>query len=238
MRAAGLDARAHAPRMYASLGRGVFELLWLACRGRAALADITEVPAPAAHALEGALAHGRGVVLAASHTGNWDLAAAAIAQRVPLLVVTKRLSMRALDAFWQSTRAALGVSLAAADGAMAPARAALARGSAVAMMIDQVPQRARHAVRGTFLGREAWLDKTPAVLAARSGAPLVAAAAWRRPDGTHELAALRVIVPPAHPDAAWIEGATRAVNEALDAFVREHPESWLWMHRRWKTPPR
>lgn len=238
MRAAGLEPRVHAARMYASLGRGVFELLWLACRGRDALREAAVVPAESEARLGEAQSLGRGVVLAASHTGNWDLAAAAIAQRVPLVVVTKRLSVRALDAFWQSTRRALGIELVTQDGAMTAARRALARGAAVATMIDQVPARQRHGLVAPFLGRDAWLDKTPATLAARAGAPLVAAASFRRPDGVHELHALTVLTPPPDAGAAWIAEATRAVNEALEAFVRAHPESWLWMHRRWKTPPR
>jgi KDO2-lipid IV(A) lauroyltransferase len=100
-----------------------------------------------------------------------------------------------------------------------------------------VPLRQRHGVVGSFLGADAWLDKAPAVLAARTGAPLVVAAAARGPAGVHVLSTLLVLDPPAGAGLAWAERATRQAAAALEAFVRERPESWLWLHRRWKTPP-
>lgn len=234
---AGLDARA-ASGMYRSLGAGVFELLWLAGRGREPIATIASIDPASRRMLEAARATGRGIVLAATHTGNWDLAACAVASVVPLTVVTKRLSVRSLDAFWHRTRARFGVRLITSDAALSRARRELSAGGAVAMMIDQAPMRRRHGVVGSFLGADAWLDRSPAVLAARTGAPLVVAGSSREPNGHHALSVLLVIEPPVGAGAAWIEQATRQSANALERFVRDHPESWLWLHRRWKTPRR
>jgi KDO2-lipid IV(A) lauroyltransferase len=157
-----------------------------------------------------------------------------------LTVVTKHLSVRWLDRFWQRTRARLGVRLVDAHGAMARGREALRRGGAVAMMIDQVPASPRHALACRFLGQMAAVDRAPAVLAAATGAPLVVAASRRAGDGSQVLHVLAVVQPPGgpHPAAprsrAWVDEATRAATAALDSFVREHPSQWLWMHRRWK----
>ena len=236
MRAASIaDPRGRARAMYGALGTSALEFLWLAARGREAL-DHVRIDAGSRAPWSEALGRGRGVVVAASHTGNWDLAACAIARDVPLLVVTKRLSARSIDAFWQSTRARLGVRLAPAAGAMARARAALAGRGAVAMMLDQVPASRRHAVGGEVLGRAAWIDRAPAALAARAGAPLVVAAARRAPDGEHVLHVLAILVPPARAAREWIDEATRTASRALDSFVREYPDQWLWLHRRWRAP--
>jgi KDO2-lipid IV(A) lauroyltransferase len=145
------------------------------------------------------------------------------------------LSVRWLDWFWQSTRAALGVRLVDARGAMVRARKVVGRGGAVAMMIDQVPSSPRHAVREQFLGQLADVDRAPAALAASTGAPLVVAASRRDGQGGHVLHILAILRPPARGDGArgWIDGATREANAALDQFVRAHPSQWLWMHRRW-----
>jgi KDO2-lipid IV(A) lauroyltransferase len=246
MRAAGFAdalARDHAKGMYRALGVSACEFLWLASNAGPAgartarpLAGIARIEAASRAKLDDAMLSGRGIVLAASHTGNWDLAACAIAQALPLLVITKHLKMRRLDAFWQSTRAAYGVALADAAGAVTRARAALARGGAVAMMIDQVPALRRHGVAVEFLGREAIVDRAPAALAALTGAPLVVAASHRAADGVQEMQVLRVLVPPPRPGPGWIEEATREATRALDAFVREHPSEWLWLHRRWRAP--
>ncbi len=235
MRAAGLgDASLLARAMYRSLGTSVFEFLAMALAGSRILRLATVEPG-SRRAWAQARAHG-GVVLAASHTGNWDLAACAIAREVELLVVTKHLSVRWLDRFWQRTRARLGVQLADARGALSTARRVLRRGGAVAMMLDQVPgsASARHAVAVTFLGQPALADRAPAALAAAAGAPLVVTASRREPSGAHALHVLAVLWPPRRPTRAWIDEATRVATSALDQFVRAHPDQWLWMHRRWK----
>jgi KDO2-lipid IV(A) lauroyltransferase len=234
MRAAGIDdVRRHARAMYASLGVSLLELLWMSVRGGRALERVALDPASSARWRQ-ALGEGRGVVVAASHTGNWDLAACAVARYVPLLVVTKHLSVRWLDRLWQGTRVRQGVRLADAEGAMARAREQLRQGGAVAMMIDQVPASSRHAVPVEFLGRAAAADRAPAALAASTGVPLVVAASLREDAGGHVLHVLDILVPPRRPDRAWIDAATRDATLALDRFVRAHPSQWLWLHRRWK----
>ncbi|HTQ49024.1 MAG TPA: lysophospholipid acyltransferase family protein [Polyangiaceae bacterium] len=234
MRAAGIDAPEREARaFYAELGLSAIEFLRLALRGPRALSHV-EIDEPSRARWRDALARNHGVVVAASHTGNWDLAACAVAREVELLVVTKHLSVRWLDRFWQSTRAALGVRLADAAGAMARARETLRRGGAVAMMIDQAPSRAQNAVSVEFLGRTAHADRAAAALAASAGAPLVVAASRRDELGRQIVEVLDVLLPPRRAGRAWIERATREATRALDAFVRRHPSQWLWLHRRWK----
>jgi KDO2-lipid IV(A) lauroyltransferase len=234
MRAAGVESPASEARgMYRALGASALEFLWLARRGDEATGHV-RIDVASEPRWREALALGRGVVLAASHTGNWDLAACAIARDTELAIVTKRLSVGSLDAFWQSARAARGVRLFDARGAVRVARAALGRGAAVAMMIDQVPASARRAARVEFLGRPALADRAPAALAAACGAPLVVAASARAADGEHVLYVLGVLVPPRRPGPGWVDAATLAATAALAAFVRAHPTQWLWMHRRWK----
>jgi KDO2-lipid IV(A) lauroyltransferase len=236
MRRAGIaEPAASARAMYGSLGRSVFEFLWMASRGEEATARAA-FDAASGESWQKAVALGRGVVLAASHTGNWDLAACALARETRLLVVTKHLSARSLDAFWQTTRAHRGVALASAEGAVARSLALLQRGGSVAMMIDQVPASPLHAVRGDFLGAGVWCDRAAAALAARARAPLVVAASRRDAQGAHVLHMLGVFVPPARPGRAWIDEVTASATRELERFVRAYPSQWLWLHRRWKAP--
>jgi KDO2-lipid IV(A) lauroyltransferase len=234
MQAAGIArASAEARAMYASLGRSAVEFLWMAVRGRPALGGVRFDAASHVRWLE-ALGQGRGVVVAAYHTGNWDLAACAVARDVELLVVTKHLSVRWLDRFWQSTRGRLGVSLSDAHGALARSRSVLRRGGVVAMMIDQVPLSPNHASPVAFLGQTAATDRAPAALAASARVPLVVAAARRDEAGHQVLHVLDVLHAPSRPSRAWVLEATRTATRALDGFVRAYPSQWLWLHRRWK----
>lgn len=214
-----------ADAMYRSLARGLFELIELGLRPSRPIGDRAVMPA---------LPPGRGAVVATAHTGNWDLLACAAAERVPLTVITKRLSIGWLDRIWQGLRRARGVDLVGAGAAARAAQVALGRGEAVAMLIDQAPERERASIIEPFLGQPARVDLAPALLALRARVPLVAVFGRRREDGRHEAEICAVIEPPARPSRAWAEQAMRSVTRALDAFVRKYPEQWLWMHRRWK----
>jgi len=235
MERAGLDPR-HARRMYRELGTSALEFLWISAR--------RDVPATELMRIEGvdryfaARARGRGVIVATAHTGNWDLAACACAARTELSVVTKRQSSPSVDAFWQQTRAARGVDLIAAPdgGVLRAIRERLARGRAVALLVDQDPERTRSVVSAPFLGEVAVHDTLAATIAARTGAPIAVAFA-RRDERGNVLEIVDVIEPPEHADHAWIESTTRSIAAKLDAFVRASPSAWLWLHRRWKTRP-
>jgi Kdo2-lipid IVA lauroyltransferase/acyltransferase len=243
LRAAGFaDEHRVASDMYASLGAGLLELLWISAPGRRDLRGKVRLSARAEELLAslalppGGLAPS-GAVVATAHVGNWDLAACAVAERAPLFVVSKRLSIRWLDATWQRLRARRGVRLLPVEGAVKGSLSALGRGALVAMIIDQAPERPRGALKLPFLGHDAWHDLAPATVAARSGKPLVLALGKRLADGTHLVDTPLCLHPPPRADRAWIEAATGEMVSALEAFIRENPAQWLWLHRRWKPLP-
>lgn len=225
MRRAGLSQPERtASAMYRSLAAGLCELFLARWLERRVTLD--------RRALE--LVAARGAVIATAHTGSFDLLACAAAQRVPLTVVTKRLSIGVFDRLWQGWRARRGVRLAQAGGAARAARRALARGEAVAMLVDQAPERTRGTLVTPFLGQPARVDLAPALLAARAGVPLLVVLGWRTPAGEHRAELCGSLEPPPRAGRAWAEDAMRQATAWLDAFVRAHPEQWLWMHRRWK----
>lgn len=247
MTRAGVSVPGAAARaMYRALGEGVFELLWLggvsAARREQALRTHVRLDDDLAVALHEAAARGP-VILAASHTGNWELIAYGAAQVLAgqgrrLAVVVKPQSVGAFHAFCTDLRRACGLVLIAPEGAFTAARRSLAAGDVLAMPIDQVPDRKRHGIEVPFLGAAALADRAPAALARATGATLLVVAASR--DGLlhrgHLLAEL-----PAHRSGEsrasdWIESATRQATRVLEAFVRERPSAWLWLHRRWRAP--
>jgi KDO2-lipid IV(A) lauroyltransferase len=172
-------------------------------------------------------------VVATAHTGNWDWVACGTASARPLTVITKRLSVGWLDRLWQGLRLGRGVRLVQAGGAARPALERLARGELVVTLIDQAPERRRAITRMPFLGQTAEVDLVPALLAMRARCPMLVAFAKRTEEG-HAIEVLGRLVPPERPSRDWAVGAMRQATAWLEAFVREHPEQWLWMHRRWK----
>ena len=243
MERAGIaGAEAQASAMYRGLGTGIFELFWLAgaapARRERALREHVVLDVDLAAAILAARARGP-LVLAASHTANWELVAFGAAQTLApsgarLAIVAKPISVGAFHAFCTQLRTACGLALIAPAGALAEARRLLAAGDVVAMPIDQVPDRARHGVSVSFLGAPALADRAPAALARSLGATVIVVGA-SRDRGTHRAHLLAEL----HADGAassWVPATTREATRLLDAFVRENPSSWLWLHRRWRAP--
>lgn len=249
MERAGIGAPAQAAAaMYRGLGVGVFELLWLAgasdTRRAGVVRDQVVLDDDLAATLREASARGP-VILAASHTGNWELVAYGAARVLSehgqrLAVVVKPQSVGVFNAFCMRLRRQCGLSLIAPRGAFTEAKRLLAAGDIVAMPIDQVPERRKHGVSVSFLGAPAHADRAPAALARATGATLVVVAASHdgRIQRGHLLATLRgdAASTAGKTAAAWIGDATREATRALEGFVRVRPHSWLWMHRRWRAP--
>jgi KDO2-lipid IV(A) lauroyltransferase len=235
MRRAGVPcAPADVRAVYAALGTNVFELLWTAGRASESPLDRVEIDPVSWATVQPWLDTGRGLVVATAHTGNWDLIACAMAKRLPLTVVTKHLSWRSLDGFWQGLREEQGVRLVDPRGALSAVGAALRAGGVVAFMVDQAPERARGVARFPFLGAEAEHDLTFATIAARYRVPVAVVCGERRREGSHALHVLHIEEPPNRPSRAWVLRTAMTAAGRLDSFVREHPSQWLWLHRRWK----
>jgi Kdo2-lipid IVA lauroyltransferase/acyltransferase len=234
-RAGDTEPQKSARAMYRALGANVMELLWLSRRPDA-MREICSLDPGSRTVLERARSKGRGIVLAASHTGNWELAACAMARELDLTVIVKPIATQGVDAFMTRARRAHGLGLTLPQGALQPAREVLARGGSVAMLIDQVPEEESHGIPVEFLGARALADRAPAALAAATGAPLVVVAFRREEDGTHRIEVLDVLDPPARGRRAWTLEATRKATRALEGFVKRYPSQWLWMHRRWRAP--
>jgi KDO2-lipid IV(A) lauroyltransferase len=245
-RASVREPRAVAASMYRGLGAGVFELLWLAgvrpAQRDAAIREHVRMDDDLAVALFEACEKGP-VLLAASHTANWELAAFGVAQALAahgrhLAVVVKPQSVGAFHAFCTHLREACGLVLIPPAGAFRAARRSLAAGDVIAMAIDQVPDRVRHGVSVPFLGAQALADRAPAALARKTGATLLVVGTSR--EGRRQRIQLLAELPPhARGEStadAWITNATRESTRVLDAFVNADPASWLWLHRRWRAP--
>ncbi len=239
---AGID-ETHVRGMYEVLGLHLVELLRLSFSKRfAATIGPRVILSQKDEALLRTSLETGGIVIAMSHTGNWDLVACALAKRFPLSVVTKRLSVKWIDRIWQGMRASFSVDLIDAKaGAFGIARQAVANGRLVAMMIDQAPPTKRNSIRAHWLGAEAWHDRSAALLARSTVRPLVTVAVRRDPLGRQEVHFLGISDPRNNSATLsvgdWIDRATLASADLLASFVRENPTQWLWLHRRWKDVP-
>ena len=105
-------------------------------------------------------------------------------------------------------------------------------------MIDQ-DTRGTDPVFVEFFGRPAATTPALAILALRTGAPIVPVFGAPAPGGKYRIRYLPEVALPktADRDAAVVE-LTQACTSLIEDQIRARPECWLWMHRRWKTARR
>jgi Kdo2-lipid IVA lauroyltransferase/acyltransferase len=127
-----------------------------------------------------------------------------------------------------------GNEIVAKDNAMRSAVKALARGIGVAVMIDQDARQAGIFV--PFFGRPASTIPTVGMMHLRTGAAVVGVCAYPEPDGGWRIVYERFTFPNLTGDRDTdVRRITAETTAWLEGKIRERPELWMWMHRRWKT---
>ncbi|MFO0665892.1 MAG: lysophospholipid acyltransferase family protein [Polyangiaceae bacterium] len=172
-------------------------------------------------------------VLAGTHTGAWELAAFALRRtNRQVACIVHPPSVRPVRDFLTALRLRGGIVEIEPEGALSRATDELTSGKVVVCVADQVPRSKKHGIHSSFLGKPAWVDKAAAVLATRARVPLVVCGAHGEP-GSEAAVVLDVL----HPDGSGgVERLALRAHEVVEAFVRAHPEDWLWLHRRWREP--
>jgi len=184
-----------------------------------------------------AYAQGRGVLFFTGHFGYWEMQAIVFPLRIgPVAVLARPLDNPYLHRWLEAIRTRTGNGVIYRQGAIRKVLRELVDNRGVAMLIDQHLHTA-DAVYVDFFGRPAATTSALAALALRTGAPVIPVFALPAPGGRYRLVYEHPIAPPAAgaPDA--IRDFTQRCTDALEMYVRHHPELWLWMHRRWRERP-
>lgn len=220
-------------RSFQHLGMNVVEICRYALRPTGVM--LSRIRLEGREHLEAAAAHGRGVLILTAHYGNWELLAAAHGlSGLPLSIVVRPLDHPLLDELAARFRRRSGAELIIKRQAVRDVLGALRRRRMVGILLDQNATRAE-GVFVPFFGAPACTSKGLALLALRTGAPVVPIFLRRDPDGRHCVDVGPALPPP--PDGQ-VTTYTAAFNRVLEAAIRRAPEQWLWMHDRWRTRPR
>jgi KDO2-lipid IV(A) lauroyltransferase len=180
---------------------------------------------------------GTGVVMISSHTGCWEmLGSYLILSGIPLAVVARRLYDQRLEDLLYRSRVGAGMRVILRGQDTRDVLRALREGYLLAALIDQDTR-----VKGVFVdffGKPAHTASGPAALALRYGHPVLPVFTYRDKHNRHHICVYDCISIEETGDRDRdIEVLTAKCSQAIEGFVREHPEQWVWFHRRWKTRP-
>ncbi len=185
-----------------------------------------------------AKAMGRGVFYLSAHFGNWELEAAAHALRFGHVhIIAKDIKNPHVDRHIKATRTSCSLEIVRPRRSVYRILRILRAQGEIAILLDQDTSH-REGVFVDFFGQKASTQSALAIIAMKTGVPIVPAFIFRGSDGVHTLRYLPPLVPDSNGDRS--EGILRHTQNftwIIESQVRERPDQWFWVHRRWKTRP-
>ena len=190
------------------------------------------VTATREHLLLDAIAAGNGAIVTLPHAGNYDHAAAYFCSKgAKIVTVAEHLKPEALFKKFISFRAAFGMEVLPLDGGVIPTLAQRLRaGCIVALAADR--DLSRSGVDVTFFGAPARMPAGPAVLALKTGAPLIYAMVSYTQIGIH----IDFEMVPIPTDGSESEKIAAIIQSSADLFAKgiaTHPQDWHMLQRIW-----
>jgi len=187
--------------------------------------------------LQEILAEGKGAVIMVPHSGNWYMAAWAMASYgMPLCAIAARQRNPLVDAWLNRQYGSIEVMTRGEATTLRDIRNRIRHGRAFAILPDlRVPNPD---VEVPFLNGTANVSHGGALFAVATGAPLVVAM-MRRENGFHTFDHLATLRPDPSASDKKAE-ACRLTKEAmalLDKAIRKTPEQWFWYNKRWLLQP-
>ena len=173
------------------------------------------------------------LLLFTAHTGSFELMPMmAKVQGVPLASLFRRPNNRFVAERLQTQREKGGGKLVRArKGAAMELAAELRARRAAAVLVDQ---KFRPGTLIEFFGRPALTNPLIARLAALTKGTVYPARCIRLPDNRYRIEIEEpLVLPRDERNRIDVDKSLRLVNERVERWVREHPEQWMWFHRRW-----
>ncbi len=177
----------------------------------------------------------RGIILVSAHLGNWEIGLQYLAchfgKRVHIVV--RPLVPRWLDRWVNHARTRFGNHLILKKQAFPKMLKAIREDGIVALMADLSSRKQSVAV--DYFGHRARASPAAAMLAARCNTPIIAAFTIRNPDGSFTI---NVSAPVAVQRSGSLRNDlkcnTQRITDIVEKAVREHPDQYLWVQKRWK----
>jgi Kdo2-lipid IVA lauroyltransferase/acyltransferase len=179
---------------------------------------------------------GKGALIFASHLANWELPALVAARHgLDTAVLFRRPNIRAVsDAVLKIRAGCMGTLVATGLDAPVKLGRMLEANRHVAMLADQYFVKG---VEVTFFGRRCKANPLIAQLARHVECPIHGTRVVRRGDDRNRFTIeITEAITPVRDAQGLIDiaGTMQVITTVIEGWVREHPEQWLWLHRRWR----
>jgi KDO2-lipid IV(A) lauroyltransferase len=185
---------------------------------------------------QAAIAQGNGALSIVAHFGNWELMTIAVPIFFkPMYIVYRPLDNPVIDNMVEYVRTMQGNELIPKGGSGKRIMELLKENQIIGILSDQNVAKSE-GVFVDFFGRPACTGVGLAVMAMRSGAPVVPAFMARQKSGKYKLIlkpAIEVVCTENYESDLVVN--TQRFTKIVEEIVCEYPDQWFWFHQRWKT---
>jgi KDO2-lipid IV(A) lauroyltransferase len=188
---------------------------------------------------QNAVARGKGVIFLTAHFGAWELSCFAHSlYGNPMKFVVREIDNSRVEKLIESYRGLAGNTPIDKRHASRDILKALRNNETIGILVDQNTTR-DEGVFADFFGIPAATTPAVATLALRTDAAVIPGfLIWDASTRKHHLRlAPRVELVSTGDATRDILDNTRAFNLIIENMIRQYPDQWLWIHRRWKTRP-
>jgi len=182
---------------------------------------------------------GKGVLVLTGHLGAWELSSFYHSlMGMPMGMVIRRLDNPLVDAFVNRVRCLHGNRVIHKDDFARGLIASMRAGETVGILMD-TNMTPPQGVFVPFFGVQACTASGMARIALKTGAAVVPGfLLWEEGEQKYVLRFGEEVAVTSTGDAeADALANTARFTAVIEGYIRQYPEQWLWMHRRWKTRP-
>lgn len=220
-------------KVFQNIGMTFMEVFQIICLPKDELISRTKIKGK--KILLEAIKENKGVILISAHLGNWEIVSpflAALGLRTS--AVGRRLRVKLLNRLIVGLRTRFGTVSIDKEGGMPKMMRSVREGKILGIMIDQGTQSSM-GVKINFFDRAVTATPAPALIALRCKCPVVPIFGVREIDG-----GLTIIVKPpleltkTQDLKSDLKVNMQLMTNIIEKTVRDYPEQWFWVHKRWK----
>lgn len=186
---------------------------------------------------------GKGIILATGHLGSFELLGHAFVHYIPpISIVVRPFTLPKINSWWNQRRSAWGrLNVIDRAGAFREILQSIRDGYSTGILFDQ-HVRVQHAIYVDFFGKPAATTRIIALVALRTGAPVVTVGFRYKGNDKYQIFVDHCQIDDVRNDSEMdketkVREITSRVSASYEGLIRQYPEGWFWLHRRWKTVP-
>jgi KDO2-lipid IV(A) lauroyltransferase len=220
-------------RVFQNLGISLLEIFQTAALSREQVLDRVRVVGE--ENLQHALKSKTGLVVVSAHLGSWETGLLFFCGyvRKPILGVVKKIRLAPLNRWVTRMRSRFGIEIVEKKGAMPEMRRMLRQGGVIGLLVDQ--SRRSEGVEVKFFGHKVTTTPAAAFLAIRCNSPVLPIFCVRDDRGRLTVVAKPLLEMRRTGDLrSDIQANTQIITDVVENAVRQYPDQWFWVHKRWK----